>query len=419
VKAEALTSATAPPEVTPPQSADEEPPAWFVNTVKAISFILGAATFVVANFFLFLMAFPTMPNPGPQADIRLPLYGLVLVVILITFLLGRPGAMFGAGFASGFMVELLFMSACVSQWAEPGGTALKDARMARRAEVYAVEAEAQAKRRWIIEMREHGLDIAVGVRRLRLAAGCVLDYRKKQGKYPAVKPDSLPDFEEGYCSELPLRKADESGWRVLYSPFPDGFRVKLGPDAALRMKGPVLEVDSRQGILLRRDSANGPAFAVASPPKLIRDVTMDCIRRTSELPEVKAEAGKRALTLRDLLFLHHPQGCGWLDMEQLKTESGYILDQPNEALLFLSSTDKFVGLEVDEIATSWHLTYLPHGKTPADGYDLQVRPMNYGFTGIRSYLMTAEGVHVTWEDRGATPSDPLAEPCELDPRTAC
>jgi hypothetical protein len=395
-----------------------------VNTVKVLSFVLGAATFVVANFFLFLMAFPTMPNPGPQADIRLPLYGLALGVILITFLLGRAGAMFGAGFASGFMVELLFMSGCVSQWADPGGTALAKARDERRAVAYGVEAQERAKLKWVGEVQEHGLDLAVGVHRLWMAAGCVLDYQKKQGEYPAVRKDSLPDFEEGYCAELPLRRAGESGWRILYSPTAaspgekaNGFGVRLGPDAALRMKGPVLEVNSR-GILLKRDSANGLAFAVGSPLQPIRDVVMDCIRRSSESPEVKAYVGKRAMTLRDLVF-YHPMGCGRLQLEQLKTESGYILEKPNDAVLFLSTSGAFVGIQLDDISTSWSLTYVPHGKTPADGYELQVRPMNYGFTGIRSYLITAGEVHVTWEDRPATSSDGRAEACEMDPHTGC
>jgi hypothetical protein len=59
------------------------------------------------------------------------------------------------------------------------------------------------------------------------------------------------------------------------------------------------------------------------------------------------------------------------------------------------------------------------GGTAEDGFDLQVRPMMYGFTGVRSYLVTHGHVHATWEDRPATINDPLAEPCEIDPNQSC
>jgi hypothetical protein len=378
---------------------------------RVLAFLVGVATFVVVNTVLFILAYPTLPNPGPQSDIRLPLYGVVLVVIVITFL-GRAGLAFGFGFATGFVAELLFLSGCTTQWADPGGTALADARVNRRVEAASVEAEARARAKWIGEVREHGLDLAVGLRRLQMAAGCVLGHRKREGEYPPVE-DSLPKLGE-YCSELYLRKHDESGWRILYSRIPGKpgdppveFRVRAGPDAALRMKGPLLEVDYR-GILLKRDSAGGPAFTLGSPLQPVTAVIMDCIRKNAG---VKSQSKNGVVTLRDLVF--YPEHCGRIDLQQPKTDSGYILDDPNNAWLFLPTTRAFVGFPLEDQSTAWNLTYVPHGKTPADGYQLHVRPMHYGFSGIRSYLMTGAEIHATWEDRRATLTDPLAEQCEI------
>jgi hypothetical protein len=96
-----------------------------------------------------------------------------------------------------------------------------------------------------------------------------------------------------------------------------------------------------------------------------------------------------------------------------------VLDDPNIARLYLPTTRELVSFPLEDQSTAWDLTYVPHGKTPADGYDLHVRPITYGFTGIRSYLLSGGEAHVTWENRRATLTDPLAEPCEMDPWQAC
>jgi hypothetical protein len=389
-----------------------------MQLVRAFSFLLGAATFVAANFVLFLLAYPTMPNAGPQSDIRLPLAGVIVVVLAITFLLGRAGRAFGLGFGTGMVAEMVFWSACTTQWARPGGTALADAEYERRRPAEEAMAAQRARAKWIGEVREHGLDLAVGVHRLRLATGCVLFHRKKQGEYPAAK-DGLPDLGD-VCWELQRVKDDETGWRIRYARIPGrpgdppaGFRIRAVPDTALRIRGPLLEVD-HHGMILRRDSADAPAFIVGSPLQPITAVLMDCIRKA---PDTKPEAPSGVLTLRELIF--YPGHCGRIQLEQVKSDGGTVLPDPNIAHLFLPTTRAFVGIPLEDISTSWDLTYVPHGKTPADGYDLHVRPMMYGYTGVRSYLLTAGQIHVTWEERRATPSDPLAEECEIDPTKAC
>jgi hypothetical protein len=403
--------------VVPPEEPPETSPSLLTRLGQLVSFVLGAGTFFAGNVVLIVMAYPTLPNPGPQSDIRLPLFGLVIVVILITFLLGRVGIAFGAGFASCFVFELLFMSGCTTHWADPGGTALHEARVATQVEAAGVEAEARAKRKWQSEVRKNGLDLAIGVHRLELATGCALDHRQKHGEYPAPK-DSLPDIRDG-CGDLPLRKNDETGWRILYTRIPsrpgdppNQFRVQAGPDRDLRLKGPLLDLDYR-GIIMRRDSASGPAFALGSPLQPIQGVVMDCIRKAAH-----PKAPHATLTLQDLIF-HSSLGCSRVYLQQVKDDGGTVSPDPNLARLYLPTTRAFTDIRVEDMSTAWNLTYVPLGRTPEDGFDLQVRPMMYGFTGVRSYLMTHGQVHATWEDRPATINDPLAEPCEIDPNQPC
>jgi hypothetical protein len=266
-------------------------------------------------------------------------------------------------------------------------------------------------------VREHGLDLAIGVHRLRLTAGCVLVHRQKHGDYPLVE-DSLPAGD--MCYEVHRVKDDETGWRVRYSRIPGKsgdpsgeFRVRAIPDPALKLPGPLVETDYR-GLILRRDSSNAPSFAVGSPLQPITGVVMECIRKNAN---IKSESRNGVLSLRELVF--YPGHCSRLDLEQVKTDGGSVVPDSNIARLYLPTTRAYVGIPLDDISTSWNITYVPHGKTPLDGYDLHVRPMMYGWTGIRSYLLTGGSIHVTWEDRRATPSDPLPEACESDINSAC
>jgi hypothetical protein len=366
---------------------------------------------------LYMMANPSFPNPGPQPDLRLPIAGVLIVVLAIVLLLGNPGRAFGLGFGAGMLVQTLFMGWCTGHWYDPGGDAVREAEYARRRPIEEAAAVQRAKAKWIGEVREHGLDLAKGVHRLRLAAGCVLLHRQKQGEYPPVR-DSLPEAE--VCYEVHRVKDDETGWRIVYTRIAgkpgdpaEGFRLRAVPDAALKLRGPLVETDNR-GLILRRDSSNAPGFAVGSPLQPITAVLMDCIRKNAN---TKPESRNGVLTLRELVF--YPGHCGRIQLEQVKTDGGSVVPDSNLARLYLPTTRAYVNIPLDDISTSWDLTYVPHGKTPADGYDLHVRPMTYGFTGIRSYFLTEGTVHVTWEDRRATTSDPLAELCERDINAPC
>jgi hypothetical protein len=243
---------------------------------------------------------------------------------------------------------------------------------------------------------------------------CVVTQRKKRGEYPGVK-DSLPDAGQD-CYELTRQQADPSGWRILYSPMPPrqgdstgGFHLRAGPDAVLRLRGPLLEVDQR-GIILRRDSANAPAFAVGSPLPPIQAVLIGCINEGSD---VKPASSTAVLTLRDLLFARR-SGCFRIQVMPVENSS-----DSNLARLVVPTTGPYAGGNSWDTYTRWDLSYVPHGKKPSDGYDLHARPTDYGYSGIRSYLLTGGRISVTPEERRATRSDPLAEVCESDINAPC
>jgi hypothetical protein len=388
--------------------------------VSALSFLLGAATFVLVNVVLFVLAYPTLPNPGPQSDIRIPVCGVVLVVVAVTVLFRRVGGLaFGAGFTTGLLAETLLMSACVTPWFDPAGTARAEASYQRQRPIEEALALKRQQARWISEKRHQGLDLAEGFRQLELATSCVLTEREKHGEFPHAK-DSLPDTGQD-CYELHRLQGDERGWRVLYTRIPGSpgdsvmeFQVRAGPDAALRLPGPFLETDYR-GLIVRRDSTKGPAFAAGSPVQPILDVVLDCIKKATG---VKPESSTGVLTLYDLVFAssHH---CSRIQLEQVKDDNGTVSPDPNVARLYIPATGPYVGVTWRTLATSWDLFYVPHGKTPADGYDLHIRPMRYGESGIRSYLFAAGQTHVTWQNRRATIGDPLVEECEIDPWKSC
>lgn len=55
-----------------------------------------------------------------------------------------------------------------------------------------------------------------------------------------------------------------------------------------------------------------------------------------------------------------------------------------------------------------------------DSFVLTARPEHYGITGVRSYYLDAQGsMHVTMEDRAATPMDALAPAREYQRYVRC
>jgi hypothetical protein len=73
--------------------------------------------------------------------------------------------------------------------------------------------------------------------------------------------------------------------------------------------------------------------------------------------------------------------------------------------------------------SAYDILYLPGAKDSAGlitGFTIEARPVSYGTTGLRSFLLDEDGViHSTPRDRRATPSDPAIRDCELRPGVNC
>ena len=73
----------------------------------------------------------------------------------------------------------------------------------------------------------------------------------------------------------------------------------------------------------------------------------------------------------------------------------------------------------DLIAGNYVLIYRPRRpetEFTAAGYEIELRPMEYGVDGTRSYWTSELGrIHWTRDDRSATPNDPPIDACEIDP----
>jgi hypothetical protein len=317
------------------------------------------------------------------------------------------------------VAETLFMGACVNQWTMPGGTARADAALKQRILAAQPAAAARAKEKWIREMRHNKLDLREGVRHLHLAINCAIAGRKKQGEYPHVK-DSLPDTGED-CYELHRIQHDETGWRIRYSRMPGltgdpavEFRIRAGPDSVLGLPGPLLQTDYH-GTIFRRDSAHAPPFVVGSPLPPIQADLFDCISRAARS---KATSRSAVLSLRDLVFTGQ-KGCYRMNLVEVANDNGMVSPDPNVARLNIPTDGPLAVVGWRNLASMWNVFYVPHGKTPTDGYDLHLRPVTYGYFGVRSYLLTAGKIYVTWEDRDATMNDPSPDLCEIDRMKAC
>jgi hypothetical protein len=306
----------------------------------------------------------------------------------------------------------IFMSECMGHWRNPGGTERENAALKRRDAVEAPIAAARMKKRWVALKRQLGLDQAEGVGYVLWAATCALRHRDSVGEYPPTKDDwPLVDG----CSGSADPSYNASGWHIAYTRVRDprasagvGFRIRAVPDTSLRMPGPLLETDQR-GIVVRQDSLNAPGYAVGSPLRPIYALLFDCIRDNSA---VRGTGPKGVVTLEDLIFTRQ-RGCG--NMQIFRFESGPPAFDPNVALLNVPTT----GFRRFNVATQYQLLYVPHGKKPDAGYDLQLTPLQYGASGIRSYMLTGGTAHVTWEQRRATIADPLADACERDLSQPC
>ncbi len=414
--------ATTTQKVTTPRGKWSKP-------LHVFMFIFGVAAFAVANFFMYVYAYPTWPNPGPQSDVRLGVYVTFAVLLLLVFL-GRAGRWFATGFTGGllgmrlpleimsllklpFIGWVFFLGTCAQPWRTPEGTKARQDALDRLRPAQEARAVKRAQLKWVEERRRVGMDEAVGTRRALLVVNCAALYREKNNEYPSARGD-IPD--NGNCQNFyATMQTDYDGWRLQYDPITgsDGrvtrFHLRLSPDSALELNGPWIEANE-QGLVTMRARKDAPAYAKANPMLFRFNYVTACIRASDSAYAIK---GERSVSLEDLIFRNSVQ-CTAIPLYRNKEDPE--VNKPNVTLFIVEAPSN------DRIKTAavYVFTYAPRGARAADGYELYMRPYGHGENGVRSYMRAVDGTfHVTLENRLATANDPLALPCEIDGSKPC
>jgi hypothetical protein len=400
-----------------------------VTPLTVILFVLGLCVFVPATVILFIAAYPSFAVPGPQRDVRIPVYATLGVLVLFTFL-GRGGRAFAAGFGTGLMVllvatvlrpyplfglpaDLFGFGELGRVWISPEGTKVREARFDKIAEEHGRESLARARRKWLDMMRTRGMDEARGTLTALLATDCALKYRTQHGQFPA---DSAT-FQTGQCYQwLDEISRNDDAWRLRYYPVRKngsvtGFRLALSPDTVLGFDGPIIE-SNEAGLVTMRAKRGAPAYVRASPLPAVVNWVIPCLG--ANIARYTA-AGEQAHTLEDLVG-RGKISCNIPLSPVDEDHDPTIVHNPNVSRLIVTAP----GFERYNTTSVYNLLYAPHGKHQGEGYDLYAWPMDYGNSGVRSYLLAADGsIHVTEVRRRATLSDPLAWVCESDASVPC
>ena len=394
-------------------------------------FVVGICAFAVTNVLLYVVAHPGFPNPGPQDDVRLQV-GATLVVLILVSLLGRGGRGFTAGFVTGFVtiltlarvgtsplpfeLDLLAPRLSVQMWTSPEGTRLRDAKLARRGDELSKTAVARQQQKWVAEMRRRGMDEAEGTRRALLTMDCAVQYRANHGSYPRAS-GTVPDVPD--CAVfLSGSQTDDNGWRTVYRTpgkrdnGATGFTIVETPDTALGLDGPIIEANE-QGLVTMRAHAGAPAFIRASPLPVLVEWLIPCLGANIA---AYSRQGQQALTMEDLVG--RPKiSCTAIPLSSINEDSDpTLVRNPNVSRMAVSAP----GFERYNTAAVYNVQYVMHGSRQGEGYDLYAWPMTYAYSGMRSYLLAADGsIHVTTEKRRARLTDPLALECEHTLNVAC
>jgi hypothetical protein len=410
---------------------DATPRRKLVTPLSVILFVFGLCVFVPATLILFFIAYPTFASPGPQADVRIPVFATFVILVLMTFL-GRAGRAFAAGFGSGLVAlvfgtvlqryqnlplpsEFLSLGEFAQVWISPEGTKLRDAKLAVRVEEAGKRSAARARQRWLDLMRTRGMDEALGTRTALVATNCAMGYRTQNGEFPAASGTTLHTAQcDSWLSEI---STDDEAWRLAYYPVQadgrvTGFRIALAPDTVLGLDGPIIESNDA-GLVTMRAKPGAPAYIRGSPLPAVVNWVVPCVWAIVTAYQLKAH---QVYTLEDLVG----RAKNICNADPLSS----IDEDPDPKMRYNANAYRIIvsapGFQKYNTTSVYDLLYVPRGKKQGDGYDLYVSPMNYAYSGVRSYLVAADkSIHVTTERRRATLSDPLALPCESNLKVPC
>ena len=414
--------------MTNPEPATTPPTRKQISPLGVVLFVLGTVAFLAVSFVMFLYAYPSFPNAGPQSDLRVPVAVVFIALVVLTFL-GRAGRSFVAGFAAGFggvlvssklssalpFFALALMGSCAEMWINPEGTKVRQERSERSLAEHQKNYVVRERVKWIDSLHKRGLDEALGTRDALVAIDCSIAFRVEHRQFPPAAA-GVPAVPK--CADwLAGLQTDDKGWRMSYRPVVKGdapinlFDIVMTPDTVLYLDGPVIAIN-QSGLVTMRVNRAAPAFARASPLPFITEWVIPCLGANIA---AFSRAGEKALTfaeLRDSKIM-----CTLSSLSGTRENPDQSLrDNPNAAEIVVTAP----GFELYNTSAVYDLLYVMHGTKQGEGYDLYSWPREYGLSGVRSYLLASDGsIHVTAEKRRATLSDPLALECEWDVKVPC
>ena len=346
-------------------------------------------------------------SPGVWTPILL----VIAFVLLLLAAIGWRGWSFGVGFVAALAILTVgSVGSCTGHWADPLHYLL----------VYQRDVEATTRNRarttaadqkWRDSLRTAGMWRAWGARRTLLITSCIATYRRRDGAR-RLPPDSATITNQGTgCRDWDAFEGRRSGWSWRYVPSrtgDSGFVLESYPDPPIGLDGPLYLIDE-SGLLVERERTGAPAMLVTSPVAVMHALRV-CIRQALALPRPRGSARGTSLTLEAIRNLPGSP-CPSLGVVAF---GGVGAGDSNAAVIRLPQ-----GALLNDQVTAYTLLYVPKDRT-GRAFDVLARPQYFPGSGVRSYLLTEAGqLHVTAQERAATPADPAPEPCEVDLKAPC
>ena len=380
--------------------------------------VLGILVFLLASAAMNSVRYPFLADPR---DIPIGAFSpAVLGMLAICALLARSprGRAFDAGFLGSLLVAVVFIrSIFFISWYDPYFYVSRHTRRAF-ASVTAKRETERRDRNWRDSVHTVGLNGDDGAGRALNLGLCMRVYRETSARH-AWPPDSaaLANVSPMCVVKDGVLGQRRSGWQWLYRPPTSGdtsFAIEIYPDTSLGFPGPRFVLDSR-GLVLSQERPEAPGLIVISPVPALR-----ALRQCIDSAASKARnVWGRAVSLHDI------NGMDWGPCQPLHLhyvsspmtkDSSIVMTDDNALEIRLP-----LGIRSDTVSRmSYLVRYEPKGRSPRDGYDLNLRPPNYQPGTIRSYALLNDGsLHATSEHRAATASDPAPMACELDVTVPC
>ena len=389
--------------------------------------VAGSIVLLVGYFF----ACPPLSHSGCGALAMTTLAWLAGAMLALSgaYAFARPG---GVRFAGAFCLTIIVGAMATrgmlfQVWTAPVRSAFNATRPLWTP-AFARREQWNRNAQWVATTAAQTLEGIHGVRLARELAECIELQRDADSSqsYPRA-PDAVTAGAS--CAALVSDRIDLPGGPTRYTLAGDpGYRwsyvagapddagrvfrysIRVEPDSLLRKPGPVYLSDET-GLLMERVRAGDQASVVASPVQFLSDIR-PCVA------QLQAERRRRAARTdhwysAPSAFDAAASTCPDI-ASRLRERS-----RPDSATVAVPIHERRG--EFLDTAGVYLVTYIP---LDAEGWMFLLRATPQTGSryraGVRRYLVAADGsLHVTSEQRDATPDDPAPPACEIDPPAPC